>query len=119
MEPQVILYFKTRWNILETTNERGLKLLNTTKTVLRLLKRGHFWKKEFYEIVRDMLNCLKPVRLAVETLSNHDANILARNGIFKFLFSNSENQNSFLSRILLKETEMNCLNAGIKSSISH
>jgi hypothetical protein len=35
--------------------------------------------------VREMLNFLKPARLAVEALSNHDANLLTSKGIFKFL----------------------------------
>jgi hypothetical protein len=51
-----------------------------------------------------MLNCLKPVPLAVSALSNHAANLLASVGIFKFLFSNLEKQNSSLSRMLLNET---------------
>jgi hypothetical protein len=36
--------------------------------------------------VRDKLNCLKPVRLAVEALSSLDANLLTSERIFKFLF---------------------------------
>jgi hypothetical protein len=65
MEPQVILGCKTRWNTLERINERFSKILNPIETVSRQLKCGHFWKEKRYEIVRDMLNCLKPVRLAV------------------------------------------------------
>jgi hypothetical protein len=49
-----------------------------------------------------MLNCLKPVRLAVEELSNNDTNLLTSKGNFKFLFSNLEKQNSALSSMLLK-----------------
>lgn len=60
------------------------------KTVLRELKLDHLWKEEYYEILRDMSNCLQPERLAVEALSNREANILTSEGIFKFLFSNLE-----------------------------
>jgi hypothetical protein len=94
---------KTRWNTLERIFERFLKIINLIKIALRQLKLGHLWKEEYYEIVRDMLNFLKPVRLAVETLSNNDANLLTSEGIFKFFFSNLEKQNSALSSMLLKE----------------
>lgn len=50
-----------------------------------------------------MLNCLQPVRIAVEAFSNREANILTSEGIFKFLFSNLEKQNSSISQMLLKE----------------
>jgi hypothetical protein len=79
-----------------------LKSLNQIKTVLRQLKLGHLWGEEYYEIVGDMLNCLKHVRLAVETLCNHDAALLTSEEIFKFLFSNLGKQNSTLNVVLLK-----------------
>jgi hypothetical protein len=50
-----------------------------------------------------MVNCLKPIRLAVEALSNHDTNLLTCEEIFKFLFSNLEKQNFALSNMLFKE----------------
>jgi hypothetical protein len=50
------------------------------------LKLGHLWKAKYYEIVRDMLNSLKPLLLTVETLSNHDANFVISEGIFKLIF---------------------------------
>jgi hypothetical protein len=61
-----------------------------------------------------MLNCLKAIRLAVEALSNHDANLPTNQGIFKFIFSNLGKQNSALSSMFLKILDINCLNAGIK-----
>jgi hypothetical protein len=64
--------------------------------------------------VRDRLNCLKLVRLAVEALCNHDANLLTGEEIFKFLFSNLEKDNSALNSMLLKDIRMNCLNTGIR-----
>jgi hypothetical protein len=109
--------------------ERFLKILNPINIVLRQLKLGHLWKEEYCEIVRDILHCLKPVRLAVEALSNHDANILTSEGIFKFLFSNLEKQNSVLRSMLLKEignellkhikylSKVNCLYEGKKDDI--
>jgi hypothetical protein len=51
---------------------------------------------------RDMLNCLKPVRLAVDALSITDANLLTGEGNFKFPFSNLEKQNSASSSMLFK-----------------
>ncbi|KAF6321781.1 S1 RNA binding domain 1 [Rhinolophus ferrumequinum] len=102
-ELEVILDCKTRWNTLERMIERFLKIVNPIKTVLRELKLDHLWKEEYYEILRGMLNCLQPVRLAVEALSNREANILTSEGIFKFLFSNLEKQNSSMSQMLLKE----------------
>jgi hypothetical protein len=61
-----------------------------------------------------VLNCLKPVRLAVDAVRNNNANLLTREGIFNFLFSKLEKQNSALSSMLLKEITINFLNAGIK-----
>jgi hypothetical protein len=49
-----------------------------------LMERGKLWNSE-------MLNCLKPVRLAIEALSNHDANLTSE-GIFKFLLVNWKNR---------------------------
>ncbi|XP_074174497.1 uncharacterized protein LOC109443974 isoform X2 [Rhinolophus sinicus] len=102
-ELEVILDCKTRWNTLERMIERFLKIIDPIKTVLRELKLDHLWKEEYYEILRGMLNCLQPVRLAVEALSNREANILTSEGVFKFLFSNLEKQNSSMSQMLLKE----------------
>jgi hypothetical protein len=55
-----------------------------------------------------MLNCIKPVPLTVEVSSNHDASLLTSKGLFKFLFSNLEKQNSALSGMPSKEIR-NCL----------
>jgi hypothetical protein len=60
--------------------------------------------------------------LAVEILSNHEANILTSEGIFKSLFSNLEKQNSSLSRMLLKETRnelLKCRYNDLISAIKH
>lgn len=61
--------------------ERFLKTLNLRKMILCPLKLGHLWKAEYYEIVREIVNCLKPTSLEVEALSNHDANLLSKNRI--------------------------------------
>jgi adenylate kinase family enzyme len=82
MELHVILDCKTRWNTLERMIKRFLKILNPIKIVF-----CHLWKEECHEILRDMLNCLKPVRLVrvVEALSNRDVNLLISEGIFSSL----------------------------------
>lgn len=87
MEPQVILGTVKH---IKRMNEKFLKILNPIKSLLRQLKCSHFGEEDCYGTVRDMLNCLKPVRLAVQTLRNHDANLLRRDGILNFLFSNLE-----------------------------
>jgi hypothetical protein len=66
----------------------------------------------------EMLNCLKPVRLAVETLMNHDAKLLTRDGIFIIFFSNLEKQKSALSRMLLKGIRNELLKRGNTDLIS-
>jgi hypothetical protein len=58
------------------------------------LKLVHLWEEEHYKIVTDELHCIKPVRLTAEVLSNHDANLLTSEGVFKFLFCSLEKQNS-------------------------
>jgi hypothetical protein len=58
-----------------------------------------------------MLNVLKPVRLPVEALSNHDTDLLTREGIFLMFFQ-------YFGKTLFcfeKTLEMNSLNVGIKS----
>jgi hypothetical protein len=86
IEPQAMLGCKTRCNTFGGMIEGFLKVLNPIKIVLRQLKLGHFWKEEYYEIVRDLLNCLKPARLAVQALINKGANLPTKEGIFKFFF---------------------------------
>jgi hypothetical protein len=71
MELQVILDCKTRWNTLERMTERFLKILNPIKIVLQQLKLGHVWKEEYYEIVRDMLNCLKATIISLLDIIQH------------------------------------------------
>jgi hypothetical protein len=73
------------------------------------LKLVHLWKQEYYKIARDVLNCIKPVGLIAEMLSNHDANLLTSENL---LFSNLEN--CALSSMPLMKLETACLNAGIK-----
>lgn len=65
-----------------------------------------------------MLYCLQPVTLAVEALSNREANILTSEGIFKFLFSNLEKQNSSMSQILLKEIQFELVKCRIRDLVS-
>jgi hypothetical protein len=65
-----------------------------------------------------MLNCLKPVRLAVGALSNHDANLLTSEEIFKFLFSNLEKYNSDFSSSLFKEIKNELLKRKNKVLVS-
>jgi hypothetical protein len=73
------------------------------------MEREILWNYERY------VKLLKNFRLAVEALYNHDANILTSEGIFKFLFINSEKQSSALSSMLLRENrKKNSLNAEIK-----
>lgn len=49
--------------------------------ILCLLKLGYLWKAEYYEIVREIVNCLKLILLEVEALSNYDVNFLSKNRI--------------------------------------
>lgn len=67
------------YNIIKT--ERFLKILNLRKMILCLLKLGYLWKAEYYEIVREIVNCLKLILLEVEVLSNYDVNFLSKNRI--------------------------------------
>jgi hypothetical protein len=45
---------------------------------------GQLQKGEYYELVRDMLNFLKPAKLAVETLNNRNANLLKAKAFLSF-----------------------------------
>jgi hypothetical protein len=84
MELKVISDCKTCWNTLERMIERVLELKNPIQNSLRQLKLGNLRKEKYYEIVRDMLNCLKPCPSAVEALSNRDANLLTSKEFLSF-----------------------------------
>jgi hypothetical protein len=66
MELQDIWDCKARLNTLQRMIGRFLEILNPKKIVLRQLKLGNLRKEEHYKNVKDMFNCLKPVRLAVK-----------------------------------------------------
>lgn len=69
--------------------------------------RTPIWKKEYYEIVRGILSCLKLAWLAVEALSNHDATLLSKNRILLW------------AECFKKKKGIELLNAEKRSNVSH
>jgi hypothetical protein len=85
IEPQVILDCKTRWNTLEKNDQKIFKDPKSDKNSFTTAEARSLMERGNCEIVRDMFNCLKPVRLVVEALLNNDENFLTSEGIFSSL----------------------------------
>jgi hypothetical protein len=121
MDNSVVFYLRYNVSMQECKTRWHTLIQNPIKIVLRQLMLSDLWKEEYYEFVREILNCLKPVRSAVESLCN-DANLLTREGILSFFFLVIWKNNSALSSMLLKEIRnelLKCRNKGLVSLIKY
>ena len=105
-ELRLLLDCKTRWNSLVIMIERFLRLIEPLKRALIDLNFEHLWQNTSTTNARNILKALKPVQIAVEALSRHDANLLSSEGILKFLFTSLEENDSMLSTNLLNEIQI-------------
>jgi len=99
---------KTRWNSLISMIERFLEIEIPIIRALNELNLSNLWENKYSEICKALVKTLKPVELAVKEFSKLETNLLASEGILKFLFNNLKNQNALMSYLKkLKSTYLN------------
>lgn len=70
---------KTRWNSTDTMIERFLTVHNSVSSTLRELSLSQY-------LVKDLHNSLHPITMAVEALSDRNANLITAEEALQFLF---------------------------------
>ena len=93
----LILDTKTRWNSLLEMIERFLKLKKCIEKALIDLDEQFNMSQGEYLLLDDIILSLQPLKLAIEALGHRDSNLLAADGILKFIFSQLENNGSVFS----------------------
>ncbi|XP_017768021.1 PREDICTED: uncharacterized protein LOC108556411 [Nicrophorus vespilloides] len=102
LEMSLILDCKTRWKSIVTMTERFLKIVDSVRNALRDLSSLHLLNDDNIPILWNICNALKPIKLAVEALSRHDANLVTADAILKFLFDSLRENDDNISYELLE-----------------
>lgn len=85
---------KTRWNSTETMLERFLCIQAAIAKVLNDLNLSdQIMGPDELQMLHELLATLRPVRMAVEKLSNRDANLITSEGILQFVFEELKSHN--------------------------
>lgn len=99
-EISLLMDCRTRWNSTETMLARFIKLYDCIMLALTDLNAKEYLIDDSIPFLRDLSNCLRPVKMAVESLSSRDSNLLKCEGIIKFVFDELKNRNDALSQEL-------------------
>lgn len=97
-ELSLILDCKTRWNSLVDMLERFVLLKDCIQKSLIDLNSPVVINDSEFQIMRDIIQCLEPVKLTVEAICRKDANLCTADVSFKFLFQELANLNTPLSK---------------------
>lgn len=104
----LLLDCKTRWNSLETMLARYICISKHVRKALDTLNLNFMATTDAEEkYCEDIINALKPIRVAVEALSRQNVNLLAADSILKFLFTKLENQHTELGNEFLSSLKKN------------
>lgn len=79
-EMSLLLDVSTRWNSQETMLDRFLTVYDCVKLALIELKSGQLIVDDIIPVLKDILQALQPVKLAVEKLSSRDCDLLMSEG---------------------------------------
>lgn len=85
-ERALILDCPTRWSSQATMLERFLPDYDCIKKALTVLKCEHQLVDDIIPLLKDLLEALQPIELAVEKLSSCDCDLLKSEGKLNFLF---------------------------------
>lgn len=97
-ELSLLLDCKTRWNSLVPMLERLLKLNNCLKDALEELGREDLYNEVDFGSLKNVIDVLKPIELAVKELSKIEATLLTAESLtFKFVFEKHKEWNTDLS----------------------
>ena len=101
-EMSLLIDCRTRWNTIEIMIERFLKIKDCVNNALKTLNlTNHIIDEQGIRSLKNLLNILKPIKLAVEALSRRDTNLIMSEGIFKFLLETlKENKSNIAERML-------------------
>lgn len=100
-EIALLMDCKTRWNSTEVMVERFLKLYSCVMLALTDLNATEHLIDDQILLLRDLANSLRPIKMAVESLSQRDNNLLKCEGVFKFIFDELKNQSGEISKEML------------------
>lgn len=97
-ELSLILDCKTRWNSLVDMLERFVLLKDCIQKSLIDVNSPVVINDGEFQIMKDIIQCLEPVKLTVEAICRKDANLCTADASFKFLFDELTKLNKPLSR---------------------
>lgn len=79
-ELKLLLDCRTRWNSTDTMLQRFLLLYPSSKAALLELNLGHYQIDDDIELLENLLQCLRPIKMAVIELSKRDCDLLKCEG---------------------------------------
>lgn len=79
-ELALLLDVPTRWNSQETMLNRFLTIYDCIKLALTELKSEQYFVDDIIPVLKDLLQALQPIKLAVEKLSSRDCDLLMSEG---------------------------------------
>jgi hypothetical protein len=110
----------TRWNSLLDMLERFEKIRIPIKKSLCEINATHLLEKEdqLFQIVRALITCLRPVKLASEALCRRDMDLIKSEGILSFLIETLNALDNSISRELLQNFKLRMITRRPKILIS-
>ena len=99
----LLLDCTTRWNTLASMLERFLRLVAPIKNALEDLNMYCLLKNGDGTNAKNMIDVLKPARIAIETLSRNENYLLRADRVINFFFPTLQKKQYILASELLKE----------------
>lgn len=93
---------KTRWNSLIDMVERFINVREYITESLLELNNMDMLAEVNFNLLCDLVNALKPIKLAVESLSRQDASLSSADAIIEFMMNKLRNADSEISKTLLE-----------------
>lgn len=100
-EMSLLMDCRTRWNSTEIMIARFNELYSCILLALTDLNAAHFLMDDSIPLLREFSNCLRPIKMAVESLGKRNCDLLKSEGILKFVFEELKRQSSDLSKEIL------------------
>lgn len=96
---QLLLDIKTRWNSLITMLKRFLQIKDPVNKTLNDLGQQQI-SEENISILKELLDVLAPLEIAIKELSKNSATLLTAEGVYKFIFESLDKFQTNLSKNL-------------------
>jgi len=96
----------TRWNSILTMLEKFYKAKDSIKKALTDINRLELWSNRFVDQLKEIIEVLKIIKMAMDELSKDEATLLTAEGALEFMFNELKEIGSPLSCSLLESIKV-------------